>query len=58
MVDRCVCCGEIVPEGRMVCYRCQYSLGFYKVDKTKDIIPISGRYKKKVSICKNNVMIS
>jgi hypothetical protein len=20
--DRCVCCGEIIPEGRMVCARC------------------------------------
>lgn len=22
MEDRCVCCGEIVPEGTMVCQRC------------------------------------
>lgn len=22
-VDRCVCCGEIVPEGRMVCPNCE-----------------------------------
>lgn len=22
MEDRCVCCGEIVPEGRMVCPNC------------------------------------
>ena len=21
--DRCVCCGEIVPEGRMVCPQCE-----------------------------------
>ena len=21
--DRCVCCGEIVPEGRMVCQKCK-----------------------------------
>lgn len=21
-VDRCVCCGEIIPEGRMVCPNC------------------------------------
>lgn len=21
-VDRCVCCGEIIPEGRMVCPQC------------------------------------
>ena len=23
MVDRCVCCGEIIPEGRMICIRCE-----------------------------------
>ena len=22
--DRCVCCGEIVPEGRMVCPQCEH----------------------------------
>jgi RNA polymerase subunit RPABC4/transcription elongation factor Spt4 len=22
-VDRCVCCGEIIPEGRMVCITCE-----------------------------------
>ena len=22
MIDRCVCCGEIVPEGTMVCINC------------------------------------
>ena len=25
-VDRCVCCGEIVPEGRMVCPQCEIKL--------------------------------
>ena len=24
MVDTCVCCGDIVPEGRQVCYRCEH----------------------------------
>ena len=23
--DRCACCGEIIPEGRMVCPNCQVS---------------------------------
>lgn len=27
MADRCVCCGEIIPEGRMVCKRCEYPVG-------------------------------
>lgn len=25
MPDRCVCCGEIIPEGTMVCRRCMAS---------------------------------
>ncbi len=23
MEDRCVCCGEVIPEGRMVCVKCE-----------------------------------
>lgn len=23
MVERCVCCGEMIPEGRMVCLMCE-----------------------------------
>lgn len=23
--DRCVCCGEVIPEGRMVCPQCEPS---------------------------------
>lgn len=23
--DRCVCCGEIVPEGTMVCWNCEHN---------------------------------
>ena len=25
-VDRCICCGEIVPEGRMICPNCEAEL--------------------------------
>jgi RNA polymerase subunit RPABC4/transcription elongation factor Spt4 len=21
--ERCVCCGEIIPEGRMICVKCE-----------------------------------
>ena len=24
MDERCICCGEIIPEGRMVCPQCEY----------------------------------
>ena len=23
MEDRCICCGEIIPEGRQVCWTCE-----------------------------------
>lgn len=29
--DRCICCGEIVPEGRMVCPNCEK-----KTEKKRD----------------------
>lgn len=27
MEDRCICCGEVIPEGRMVCPNCEAGLG-------------------------------
>lgn len=24
--DRCICCGEVVPEGRMVCWGCEHNI--------------------------------
>ena len=24
--NRCVCCGEIIPEGKMVCWPCEHSI--------------------------------
>lgn len=35
MIDTCVCCGEIVPEGRMVCLACElkYEEKPYEQDK-------------------------
>lgn len=26
MDNRCICCGEIIPEGRMVCPNCEATL--------------------------------
>lgn len=26
MIDTCICCGEIIPEGRFVCYKCESSV--------------------------------
>ena len=25
--DRCVMCGEIIPEGRQICWKCKYKTG-------------------------------
>jgi hypothetical protein len=41
MEDTCVCCGEYIPEGRMVCYSCE-ELPYSKV--------IIGERGKKMSI--------
>ena len=32
MDNRCVCCGEIIPEGRQVCPNCNASVGTHTVD--------------------------
>jgi hypothetical protein len=26
-IDRCICCGEIIPEGRQVCWNCEQNGG-------------------------------
>ena len=28
--DRCVCCGEMIPEGRMVCPQCEKAIMNYQ----------------------------
>lgn len=47
MVDRCICCGEIVPEGRQVCPKC-YGKRKYKiieVDKSiKELVDQNNGY--------------
>ena len=35
MENRCVCCGEIIPEGRQVCKNCEQK--FDKDNKEKEI---------------------
>lgn len=27
MMDTCVCCGEVIPEGRMICWACENRQG-------------------------------
>ena len=42
MLDRCVCCGEVIPEGRMVCYACEHSVD----TETKDNLTVEDYYKE------------
>lgn len=49
MVDRCVCCGDIIPEGRMVCIRCE---------KTPTFIPRKDRKKDKTDLIDANNCVS
>lgn len=30
MEDKCVCCGAIIPEGRMVCINCEKAVDEWK----------------------------
>ena len=32
IVETCVCCGEIIPEGRQVCPKCERSAGPWIID--------------------------
>ena len=31
--ERCVCCGEQIPEGRQVCWACEYGIQNFKETK-------------------------
>ena len=34
--DRCVCCGEIIPEGRIVCPNCLVCVNISEEDREDD----------------------
>ena len=44
-VDRCVCCGEIVPEGRIVCPQCEN--GAEQNGNKKTTYVVRGRWIKR-----------
>lgn len=48
--DRCVCCGEVVPEGTMICHKCESSKkktkeGLTIVDGKEILRLIAEKYK-------------
>ena len=36
MEDRCVCCGEIIPEGNMTCVNCQLKILYERHSLTEE----------------------
>lgn len=34
MEDRCICCGNIIPEGRQVCKQCELTIKTYANNET------------------------
>ena len=36
MEDRCICCGDIIPEGRQVCPNCEESVKIKNKEKDKN----------------------
>ena len=38
MEDRCVCCGEIIPEGNMTCVNCREKYNRFKLAMPDDIL--------------------
>lgn len=41
MENRCVCCGDLIPEGRMVCWSCEHK-DFYKQSPDKFVEELYG----------------
>ena len=65
MEDTCVVCGEYVPEGRMVCYKCEHQSGISVFDKYNIMLDNykQGRISQKkwyefCENCLNNLMDS
>ncbi len=38
-VDRCVMCGEIIPEGRQICWKCKYKTGLEEAINCRYYVP-------------------
>ena len=35
--NTCVCCGEIIPEGRQVCWNCEHNYTEEKVEEDENV---------------------
>ena len=45
-VDRCVMCGEIIPEGRQICWKCKYKTGLEEAINCRYYVPAWELYKR------------
>ena len=50
--ERCVCCGDVIPEGRQTCYKCERVTNMARVGDMIRIIEMSGEpmYSGRVGI--------
>ena len=46
--DRCVMCGQVIPEGRMVCQNCEQKV-MYPAEASSSRIPIKPRLWRRIS---------
>lgn len=51
MVNRCVCCGEIIPEGRLVCPSCVAKIGKKKTGLLWDYCEGCGKRIEVGEVC-------
>lgn len=49
--DRCVCCGEIIPEGRMVCPNCLVTVKAGECKYCKDEICVNADSPMRADYC-------
>lgn len=61
MEDRCIICGDSVPEGRMVCYKCEYpeepSFDTTKITASLNKIRDIYRFVNLASKCQEDVIV-
>lgn len=60
MEERCVVCGEIIPEGRLVCHKCEEvepSFDTVKIDVLLDKITDIKDFVNLVSKCRDEVVV-
>ena len=58
--DRCIMCGDVIPEGRMICHKCEYvepSFNTIKITVLLDKITDIKEFVNLMSKCSDDVTI-